>query len=122
VLELIRYGEVAEDNEEDENIVYRKSLLDEIPREKLESALTPEMKPDPAVKDQCKRNPENREPESIRDTDCVCLTVKSEEVEKQEQGDESKEGSPDSWCSYGSERHWKNLISVSEPNNKSILW
>jgi len=105
VLEHGRDGEVREDNEEDEEVVDRKRLLDEVAGQELERSLRPEREVDAHVEDQGQRNPDPGPEEDFADADLMHLAVEHAEVDGEQRQDEDGEPEPQRRCSHALQLH-----------------
>jgi hypothetical protein len=89
-----RNSKIAEDQNEDEDVVDRKRLLNEVPREVLQARFTTHEAVDGSAKHQCERNPDDAPYRRFLDADLVRFLVNNEEVEGEHREDTCIEDNP----------------------------
>jgi hypothetical protein len=88
-------GEGVEEQDEDEEVVDRERLLDQVAGEELDRLPRPEPPPDPAVEEERQADPDARPAERVAGGDDLVLLVEHEEIDHQEEDDERDEARPE---------------------------
>src|SRR5690606_14137793 len=94
VLVLLRDAEVAEDQDENEDVVDAERLLDQIARQELEPGLGAPEVVDPRAEGQRQEHPEDAPDRGLLDAHLVGFAVEDEEVEGKERQHERVEADP----------------------------
>src|SRR5690606_7290078 len=95
----------GEDQDEDEDVVDRERLLDEVAGEELGAGLRPELPPDPGVEEQRERDPHRAPDPGLLEADRVRLAVKDAEIQRQHQDHEEDETAPEERATDGVHTH-----------------
>src|SRR5690606_37620056 len=98
------HREGLEDQRDDEEVVHRQALLDQIAGEEVDSLLGPQRQKDEAVEDQRERDPEDRPQQRFARRDHVGLAVEDPEIEREEDHDQDEKTNPEN-RRFGAEDH-----------------
>src|SRR5438128_2253862 len=101
VLVFARYPERRENDEEDEDIVDRERLLDEVAGEEFEAAVGAVLPGEEGVEAEGESDPQDRPRERLAKPDHVGGTVKGAEIEREEAHDDRDEAEPERGCADG---------------------
>jgi hypothetical protein len=95
---------VAEDDDEDEQVVDRQRLLDDVRAEELERALRSEPEIDETVEAQAQHHPHHRPHQRLAGGDATGLSVEQPEVDGEQHTDAEQERHPQRGRAYGMEQ------------------
>jgi len=87
-----RDAQRAEDDDEDEDVVHRERLLDDVAGQVLHPGLAAEAEPDVAAEAERQRYPQRRPAQRLAGADDVVLAVEDAQVERQHRQHEGQEG------------------------------
>src|SRR5262245_1095950 len=96
VLELAGHGEEAEDQNEDEDVVDRKRLFDDVTGDELDRLRRSRDLPDPRREEHRERDPDDRPAERLAKRRDVGLAVEDAQVDREDREDEDVEADPES--------------------------
>ena len=94
VLVFLGHAEVREDQCEDEDVVDRQALLDQVAGQVLASCLRTHPQEDDSAERQPERDPEDAEPRGFPERDIVRFAMEDEQVQGEQEHDEAEESDP----------------------------